>query len=189
MRRHTSSLPLPSRQAHISVHATVVLDDFLSVKMDYNFVMDFEEQTQPGSPGFSQLNLSSPAQDSSIVQQFHEPYSLDVALEPTMHWHNPGWDFPMSMNHIPPSIDRTSTIRDNEHGSLDPENRSLTRDTISMGPPVQKRKKKAPTLRAKDWEPHKAQIIQLHVKQGLPLPEVKKRMEGEFGFVAEYVSI
>ena len=58
----------------------------------------------------------------------------------------------------------------------------------SMGPPTKKRKSKAPTLRAADWEPHKARIIELHITQKLPLREVKVTMEREFGFVAEYVS-
>ena len=60
----------------------------------------------------------------------------------------------------------------------------------SMGPPTTKRKRKAPTLRAVDWEPYKARIIELHITQRPPLSlkEVKDAMEKEFGFVAEYVS-
>ena len=57
----------------------------------------------------------------------------------------------------------------------------------SMGPPTRTRKRKAPTLRAADWEPYKARIIELHVDQtpSVPLKEVKDIMEREFGFVAE----
>ena len=60
----------------------------------------------------------------------------------------------------------------------------------SMGPPTKTRKRKAPTLRAVDWEPYKARIIELHITQKpqLSLKEVKDTMEREFGFVAEYVS-
>lgn len=59
-----------------------------------------------------------------------------------------------------------------------------------MGPPPKRRKRKAPTLRAVDWEPHKARIIELHITQKPPLSlkEVKDTMEREFGFVAEYVA-
>lgn len=56
-----------------------------------------------------------------------------------------------------------------------------------MGPPPKRRKKKAPTLRAKDWEPYKARILELHGEQKLPLPKVKTVIEQEFGFTAEYV--
>lgn len=57
----------------------------------------------------------------------------------------------------------------------------------SMGPPPKRRKKKAPTLRAKDWEPYKARILDLHDTQRLSLETVKNMMEMEFGFTAEYV--
>ncbi|ORY12441.1 hypothetical protein BCR34DRAFT_482643 [Clohesyomyces aquaticus] len=55
----------------------------------------------------------------------------------------------------------------------------------SMGPPPKTRKRKAPTLRAHDWEPYKARILQLHVTEDRPLREVKQTMETDFGFVAE----
>jgi len=61
--------------------------------------------------------------------------------------------------------------------------------TLPMGPPARPRKRKAPTLRAGDWEPYKAQIIELHITQGLPLKEVRERMEKGFGFSAEYVAL
>ncbi|KAJ9636760.1 hypothetical protein H2199_007754 [Coniosporium tulheliwenetii] len=54
-----------------------------------------------------------------------------------------------------------------------------------MGPPTNPRKRKAPTLRAEDWEPYKARIIELHIEQNRPLPEVKDTIEREFGFQAE----
>ena len=57
-----------------------------------------------------------------------------------------------------------------------------------LGPPSRPRKRKAPTLRASDWEPYKDQIIELHTNQGLPLKEVREKMEKEFGFSAEYVT-
>ncbi|KAF0644328.1 hypothetical protein FPSE5266_20048 [Fusarium pseudograminearum] len=54
-----------------------------------------------------------------------------------------------------------------------------------MGPPPKRRKKKAPTLRAKDWEPYRARILELHDEQKLSLPRVKTIIEQEFEFVAE----
>jgi len=47
-------------------------------------------------------------------------------------------------------------------------------------PPPKKRKRKAPTLRSDDWEPVKSRIIELHIKQNLPLPDVKQIVETEF---------
>jgi hypothetical protein len=59
--------------------------------------------------------------------------------------------------------------------------------TSSMLPPSGRRKPKAPTLRAQDWEPYKARIVELYIDQKLPLREVKDKIEQEFGFKAEYV--
>lgn len=59
--------------------------------------------------------------------------------------------------------------------------------TSPMLPPSGHRKPKAPTLRAQDWEPYKARIVELHIDQKLPLREVKEKIEQEFGFKAEYV--
>jgi hypothetical protein len=53
--------------------------------------------------------------------------------------------------------------------------------------PSRPRKQKAPTLRAKDWEPYKTRIVGLHIEQNLPLKEVKDKIEQEFGFKAGYV--
>jgi hypothetical protein len=73
---------------------------------------------------------------------------------------------------------------------------SAPQDTISldnaeltaapMAPPPKRRKKKAPTLRAKDWEPYKNRILELHITQKLALPKVKTMIEEEFNFTAEY---
>ncbi|OCK86083.1 TPR-like protein [Lepidopterella palustris CBS 459.81] len=55
----------------------------------------------------------------------------------------------------------------------------------SMGPPTNKRKRKAPTLRANAWDPYKDRIIELHITQNLPLQKVKDIIQKEFGFTAE----
>ncbi|KAJ4329557.1 hypothetical protein N0V87_010753 [Didymella glomerata] len=50
----------------------------------------------------------------------------------------------------------------------------------SMGPPDRPRKRKAATLRADDWEPYKKRILDLHIEQKRPLPEVKQMIEEEY---------
>ncbi|OCK87054.1 TPR-like protein [Cenococcum geophilum 1.58] len=54
-----------------------------------------------------------------------------------------------------------------------------------MGPPTRPRKRKAPTLRASDWEPYKARIVELHIMEKRPLQEVREAIKMEFGFTAE----
>ncbi|KAI4952113.1 hypothetical protein J4E91_003575 [Alternaria rosae] len=65
-------------------------------------------------------------------------------------------------------------------------------DAVSIEPPLhpktvsdaRPRKKKSPTLRESDWEPYKDRIIQLHVVEKRPLPEVRDLIERKFGFAA-----
>ncbi|KAH7255284.1 uncharacterized protein BKA55DRAFT_537697 [Fusarium redolens] len=73
------------------------------------------------------------------------------------------------------------------HGSHQPQNVSAVNnfDAQSMAPPPKQRRKKAPTLRAKDWEPYKARVLELHDTQKKPLNEVREIIEKEFGFTAE----
>jgi hypothetical protein len=91
-------------------------------------------------------------------------------------------------NHVSPSLGESqdSLIQAPQdmgsHGDFD---NSLV---SSIGPQPRGRKKKAPTLRAKDWEPYKARILDLHDTQNLPLETVKNMIENEFGFTAEYVT-
>jgi len=43
-------------------------------------------------------------------------------------------------------------------------------------------------LRRDEWEPVKARVVELHISQKLPLPEVRKIVEEEFkssGFTAK----
>ena len=56
-----------------------------------------------------------------------------------------------------------------------------------MAPPLNPRKRKAPTLRDEDWNPVKARVIELHITQNVPLAEAKRIVEEEFksiGFIA-----
>lgn len=56
----------------------------------------------------------------------------------------------------------------------------------SMQPPPKPRKRKAATLRDVDWEPHKERIMELH-GSGMTLEDMKRTMELDFKFFAEYV--
>ena len=91
----------------------------------------------------------------------------DSTLNHTSHWLNP---FSGLDNSQLPNIQDTSNP---------PSSHSA-----SMNPPSRPRKRKAPTLRAEDWEPYKARIMELH---NLPLTEIKDKIEQEYGFKAECV--
>lgn len=52
-----------------------------------------------------------------------------------------------------------------------------------LAPPPNPRKRKAPTLREEDWRPVKDRVIELHINQNRPLPEVKKTVEEEFAAI------
>lgn len=63
---------------------------------------------------------------------------------------------------------------------------AFTMPAAPMGPPARPRKRKAPTRRADAWEPYEHHILDLHVTQGLSLSEVRRMMEVEYDFKAEY---
>lgn len=89
---------------------------------------------------------------------------------------------PMATAQVPPSNPLPPSV------GTDDRQTQTSAQPVSMGPPAKPRKKKAATLSAAAWDPYKASIIELHITEGLPLPEVKDLMEKEFGFVAECVS-
>ena len=92
-------------------------------------------------------------------------------------------------SHAPYAPQPSLAIPSHEYQNMGDVSNAQIAPALPMGPPARPRKRKAPTLRAGDWEPYKAQIIELHITQGLPLKEVKERMEKEFGFSAEYVTL
>jgi hypothetical protein len=85
------------------------------------------------------------------------------------------------------TLDHIATVRSPQTHWSRPETNTKTylTPTGSMDPPAPSRKKKAPTLRASDWEPYKARIIELHIVQNLSIPNVRSIIEEEFGFKAE----
>ena len=146
--------------------------------------MDFPTEDLPAS---NEPPLPSSMLHTPNLYQFGEPPGMGLALGSQVIPEillAPGLEFEESYMLASPGA----------FAALDAplQNTSLPVDAVevadvSMGPPPRARKKKASTLRAKDWEPHKSYIKQLHNDQGLSLEEVKNRMESEFGFKAEYV--
>ena len=63
-----------------------------------------------------------------------------------------------------------------------------TSQTSPTDPLYRPRKRKAVTLRTDVWEPYKERILDLHIEQKRPLPEVRQTLEKEYGFKAEYVA-
>lgn len=90
--------------------------------------------------------------------------------------------FPFPVSDLPHVLDTQ------EQHDTESTNAMETEPSAPMGPPTKPRKRKAPTLRAEDWEPYKARIIELHITEGRSLPEVKQAIEEEFGFAAGYVN-
>lgn len=133
-------------------------------------------------------DLPFAAYEPDLSYQVQEPYDNESALEyPALDTIPTPEELASAHNNVLHSFD--SSLPDT---SQPPnfQSSSDARDTTasSMGPPTGTRKRKAPTLRADDWEPYKARIRELHIEQNLPLPEVKDIIKNEFGLIAEYVS-
>jgi hypothetical protein len=133
-------------------------------------------------PGLPQMDFSYSIQDQYVSQKAYEPYE-PYGIHPTfgsaLQTQPPGGHFTTG------SIDSSPAAHINEPHNVDLSSRIQTTSAPSMGPPSRPRKKKASTLRASAWEPYKARIFELHITQGLPLKEVKKKIEEEFEFTAE----
>jgi hypothetical protein len=139
-------------------------------------------------PAFIEIDPSYFIQNRYGTQQDHELYGSHIALDN------------LSSQTLPTNGQATTGHRSVLH-SLQPSpalhiytpydaesfDGTETIPVVSMGPPTKSRKRKAPTLRAGDWEPYKTRIIELHIVQKLSLQDVKKKVEEEFGFTAEYV--
>jgi hypothetical protein len=134
-------------------------------------------------PFFEEFSPSNLIPSSYITHGFNEPYGTHLALNPALQTEPQGGQFMISSFDPSPSF--------SIHTQHDAENASYTQTTpkIFMGPPSRPRKSKAPTLRAKDWEPYKARIVELHITQGLPLKEVINHIQKEFGFTAGYITL
>lgn len=138
---------------------------------------------------FAEFDLSYPIQSPYVSQQAYELYGSHLALDnlssqtlPTDGQVTARHSSVSHMVHPSPALHIHTPYNEESFGG------NQTIPAIPMGPPTKPRKKKAPTLRVGDWEPYKARIIELHIGQNLSLREVKKKLEEEFSFIAEYVS-
>ena len=135
------------------------------------------------------MNPSYPIQSYYVPRQAYKPYSSHLAfngsalqMQPLDGQVTTGQSY-ISHSFDPPPGLHTSTPHDAESSSD-----TQVIPAIPIGPPTKPQKRKAPTLRANIWEPYKARIIKLYITEKRPLPEVKKKIQEEFGFTTEYVS-
>lgn len=118
------------------------------------------------------------------AQQLYGPYGIDQTLQTQL----PDGQFATTQNPALqqfslPTLHHSYTQHDADFASD-----SQPASAAPMGPPDRPRKRKAPTLRADNWEPYKKRILDLHITQNLPLPKVRQMIEEEYGFKAEYVA-
>lgn len=126
-------------------------------------------------------------ESSHVAQQAYEFH--DIGLPPNLASHTQPYSAQLETepSYDPQALDQFPESHNQADFDVGLADDVQTSRATSMGPPARSRKRKAPTLRAEDWEPYKVRILELHVTQGLPLPEVKRTMEEELGFAAEYV--
>jgi Clr5 domain len=130
--------------------------------------------------------LSDLTQTQGPSSQAVEPYSMySILEEPASETSLPVAQLPSTNRHILHSFDSCPAPYTTQ--SHDVQNFSDIQDlpVLPMGPPINTRKRKAPTLRREAWNPYRDRIIELHITQGLPLREVKNTIEKESGFTAE----
>jgi hypothetical protein len=129
-------------------------------------------------PAWQWPGLLHSVQDHHAAQQASEFYNLHAPPEFGLQAQTQDNHLIAGQSYLPHSVDPSPA----HHIDLPHNAEALNDAPAPMGPP---RKRKAPTLRAGAWEPYKARIIQLHNVQGLPLREVKEKIEQEFRFTAE----
>ena len=139
---------------------------------------------------FSELDLSYPILSPYVSQQAYGLYGSHLTLNGSALPMQPlDGQLTPGQTHITNSFYPPPALHIHAPHIMESFGDAQTMPPIPMGPPANPRKRKAPTLRADAWEPYKARIVELHIRQGLPLREVKKNITKEFGFTAEYVSL
>ncbi|KAF2192654.1 TPR-like protein [Zopfia rhizophila CBS 207.26] len=137
-------------------------------------------------PVFGQPDLLHPIHSPDVLQLAYEPYSGHLALDSlTLQTQPLDGQVTTSQSHLSHSFDPFPTLHTSKPYTAESFSDTQVIPATPMGPPTNSRKRKALTLRADAWEPYKARIIELHITQGLPLREVKKKIEEELGFTAE----
>jgi hypothetical protein len=136
-------------------------------------------------PVWSEVDISYPPY---VAQQAYEPYGSHLTLEGLGLETLPKDGTAMTtQSYASRTFDPTPPLHISEPQNAESYSDNQIMPAIPMMPPTMTRKRRAPTLRAGDWEPYKARIVELHITQRLPLREVKEKVEREFGFTAEYV--
>ena len=139
-------------------------------------------------PVFGELDLSYPIQ-SQYVSRRDELYSSYLALDDSASQTLPVDRLVSTgQSYVSHLFDPSLAFHTGEPYNAEHFSETQVTPATPMGPP-KSRKRKAPTLHADAWEPYKARIVELHITQGLPLREVKKTIERDFGFTAEYVTL
>jgi hypothetical protein len=156
--------------------------------------MDFPPRSLHGlTPG----DLFPPAASQTVyhnppAQQTYELHGFGTTFSfhpPTQY---PGGQLAVTQNHAQLHPSSLFTVlpspvphHSESAGNTQSEYAAPAGSTSLMDPPARPRKRKAPTLRANDWEPYKERILQLHVEEELPLPKVMQLIEEEYSFKAE----
>jgi hypothetical protein len=144
--------------------------------------MDFSTAFQPN---LVQPDISRPAQSLNVIQQAHGLHDIYLMPSAALQIQPQGGEFTLDQSHASNLFTPLPAFGSYRHQNMEFAESVHTTPTLSIGPPTKSRKRKAPTLGADIWEPYKDKIIGLHVTQGLPLKEVKEKMEAELGFSAE----
>jgi hypothetical protein len=125
-----------------------------------------------------EVDFGYSSQTPSDIPRAYEPDGIQFAFGSALQAQHPGSGYTGSSMPSP-------AVRNNAVHNVALSNSAQNSSAPSMGPPSRPRKRKAPTLRADDWEPYKARVVELYVNQGLALKKVKEKIEEEFGFTAE----
>jgi len=166
--------------------------------------MDFPPHTQPdlAPADMPQLGFPRTEYHHPLTQRAHGLYGSDGIFTITQQAHLPDERFATAQNHTPHQVSLSTGLPrhvqyDAELARIWPSEPGSVKSAASaapvvpavpkapMAPLAQPRKRKAPILRADDWEPYKARIIELHITQNHPLGKVKEIVKEEFGFIAE----
>jgi hypothetical protein len=148
------------------------------------------------SPHLAQLDLLHTGNHNAIVQQTYGLHGVDGVFALTLQAQRSGRLGTTTQNHTLHPLSPLLQLGHMQHDAAFAGNNSQSALAFTtaagpaspMGPPNRPRKRKAATLRADDWEPYKKRILDLHIKQKKPLPEVRQTIEKEYSFKAEYVA-
>lgn len=135
------------------------------------------------------LHMDAPSNSTQIMDQFYSdgqdlglstPWpSYDISTLPIPHL--------LSVGNTPHLSGTAQANNDLANGQASRHSSPLPDQTTIAD--VGTRKRKAPTLRAIDWEPVKCRIIELHITRNISLPDVQEQIKKEFGFEATFVSL